>query len=181
MKHVPLVSPYGLIQESLWPNEWLILVSCMMLNQTQRKQVERVLPEFIRRWPTPATFLSAQREDVVDLLRPLGFYNRRTDNLFKMTERYVAAPWQHVRELPGIGEYAARAWEIFVLGELGEDPPKDHALVKYHAYAMARSHVLRQESPDVVTVTEETHVGCLPADVAHDPNQVTLRVPCPAA
>jgi methyl-CpG-binding domain protein 4 len=124
-----------LIQEDLYPNEWAILVSCMMLNCTSRKQVEKVLPEFLKRWPGPQQFMEAPVTEVVDLCRPLGFANRRTINLKKMTEAYLAGGWQHARELPGIGEYAAAAWEIFCLGVFSEDPPKDHALVQYHEWA----------------------------------------------
>ena len=131
---IPPVSPYGLLQESLWPDEWMILVSCMMLNCTSRKQVEKVLPRFMKNWPTTALFLKANKEDVVALCRSLGFANRRTENLFKMTEAYVANNWTHARELPGIGKYAARAWEIFCRGELGIEPPADHALVRYWEY-----------------------------------------------
>lgn len=128
---MPPFSPFGLLQESLWPNHWLILVSCMLLNQTSRKQVEKVLPEFIRRWPTPQAFLGAADSDVAGLCKPLGFANRRTDNLKKMSRHFIAADWTDVRELPGVGEYAARAWEIFVLDQLGTEAPKDHALVRY--------------------------------------------------
>lgn len=135
---IPPRSPFGLIQEDLWSgrleSEWLILVVCMMLNCTSRKQVERVLPEFRSRWSTPQAFMSASVDDVAALCRPLGFANRRTANLKKMTERYLAGPWQHARELPGVGEYGARAWEIFCLGQLGDEPPNDHALTRYWAW-----------------------------------------------
>jgi hypothetical protein len=103
----------------------------MLLNCTSRKQVEKVLPEFIRRWPNPASFLEADRGDVAALCRPLGFAQRRTNNLVKMTTHYLTAPWDHARELPGIGVYAARAWEIFCRSKLGDEPPKDHALSTY--------------------------------------------------
>lgn len=135
---IPPRSPYSLIQEDLWPDRWLILVSCMMLNCTQRKQVERVLPEFIRRWPTPQAFLAASPQDVVDLCKLLGFATRRTVNLIMMTEHYLNEPWSDVRELPGVGEYAARAYEIFCLSKLGDSPPKDHALVQYWEWAAQR-------------------------------------------
>lgn len=102
-----------------------------MLNCTSRKQVEKVLPEFINRWPSPHHFLEAPVADVVGLCRPLGFANRRTVNLKKMTQAYVAGGWKHARELPGIGDYAAAAWEIFCLGVFQDEPPKDHALVQY--------------------------------------------------
>lgn len=108
----------------------------MMLNCTSRKQVEKVLPEFIKRWPTPVDFMSTKRDDVVEVCRSLGFANRRTDNLYKMTERFIAGPWSDVRELPGIGEYAARSYEIFCLGHMGTSCPNDHALTQYYEWVM---------------------------------------------
>lgn len=131
MAFVPKCSPIGLIQESLFPNEWLILVAAMMLNCTSRKQVERVFPEFIRRWPTPTTFAAADLSEVSDLCKPLGFANRRTQNIHKMTMHYLSAPWTHARELPGIGEYGAACHEIFCRGNIPTVPPKDHALKRY--------------------------------------------------
>ena len=128
---IPSLSPYGLIQESLWPDEWKCLVACMMLNCTTRKQIEKVVPEFFRRWPDPKSFLNATREDVVDLIAPLGFQNRRTDRLFEMTTAYEARNWSHAAELPGIGDYASRSWEIFFRNKLGSHLPVDGALALY--------------------------------------------------
>lgn len=140
---IPPCSPYGLIQESLWSGksecEWLIIVSCVLLNRTRRKQVERILPEFIRRWPTPNHFIRAKRTQVTCLIGPLGFASRRTDNLMKMSHCYLFDQWKHARELPGIGAYAARAWEIFCRGELGTEPPNDHALLSYWKWRKVNS------------------------------------------
>jgi methyl-CpG-binding domain protein 4 len=127
---IPPRTPFCLIQEDLWPDEYKILVACMMLNCTSRKQVDRVLPEFFRRWPTPQALLAADKEDVAELIAPLGFMRRRTANIFKMSERYIAGPWAHASELPGIGQYGWRSWEIFCMGHLGDKEPTDHALVK---------------------------------------------------
>lgn len=128
---IPPLSPYGLIQESLWPNEWRILVACMLLNCTTRKQAERVIPEFFRRWPTPQIFENATVDEVNELIRCLGFGHRRTANLKKMTAGYIAGNWTHARELHGIGEYAATAWEIFCIGVIPDVCPTDGALKKY--------------------------------------------------
>lgn len=48
MNKLPPRSLFGLLQEDLVPNEWMILISCMMLNCTSRKQVEKVFPTFIK-------------------------------------------------------------------------------------------------------------------------------------
>jgi len=48
-----------------------------------------------------------------------------------MTKAYLAGGWNHVSELPGIGDYAARSWEIFFRNKLGNHAPTDGALVLY--------------------------------------------------
>lgn len=106
----------------------------MMLNCTTRKQVEKVLPEFMKRWPTHRQFIYADKLEVADVIRSLGFANRRSDNLVKMTKRYIAGPWEHASELPGIGEYGARCWEMLFRCEAGKTIPSDHALVVYWDY-----------------------------------------------
>lgn len=102
-----------------------------MLNRTARRQVEKILENFFVSWSTPAEFLQSDPEDVARMIAPLGFRNRRTKNLFDMTRKYASGNWRHASELPGIGVYAARSWEMFFKNELGEDPPEDHMLVKY--------------------------------------------------
>ena len=131
---IPPRSPYSLIQEDLWGEphyEWRILVSCMLLNQTTRRQAEKVMPEFFRRWPQPRLLAKADPVEIAELIGCLGFVRRRTLNLKKMTSGYLSGSWTHARELYGIGDYGAAAWEIFCKGTLPDDCPKDHALTLY--------------------------------------------------
>lgn len=130
-RYVPPRSPFGLIQEDLWPNEWMILVSCILLNLTNRKQVEQVLPEFMERWSTPEQFMEADYTDVAELIAPLGFLRRRTVCLKKMTERYLEGEWEDSRDLPGIGAYGGASHDIFCRGIIPSKCPKDGALTLY--------------------------------------------------
>lgn len=178
---IPPRSPYSLIQEDLWPDKWLVLVSCMMLNCTTRKQVEKVLPDFVNTWPTASDFMSASDEDVVSLIRPLGFANRRTKNLKRMTEHFVAGPWEDPRELPGVGEYAARAYEIFCMGIIGDEPPVDHALVQYWRWRVSDgSAIVLHKAVDDVELDEEPDLGSLD-DPRRDPQELTVGVEGTAA
>jgi methyl-CpG-binding domain protein 4 len=136
---VPPRSPYSLIQEDLWPDEFFILISCMLLNCTRRQQVERVLPDLMRGWPTAVELATAEHRDVSSVISCLGFGNRRAGTLIRFSKDYSGSGWSDARELCGIGEYAGRAWDIFCRGELGSSPPKDHALVKYWRWAVMRS------------------------------------------
>ena len=89
------------------------------------------MPEFIRRFSTPESLLSSERSEVVDLIAPLGFKNRRTERLYKLAEGYLTQKWSDPRDLPGIGEYGARSWEIFCRNIIGEQEPDDGALKVY--------------------------------------------------
>lgn len=129
---IPPRSPYCLIQEDLWPNEWKILVSCMLLNCTTRSAMEKVLPHLFAKYPNAVAMATADQGQLSQVIGRLGFGNRRASNLIKMSQHYLGSNWKHARDLPGIGEYAAAAWEIFVRGTLPSDAPKDHALVRYY-------------------------------------------------
>lgn len=133
---LPPRSPYSLIQEDLFPSEWLILVSCLLLNCTSRKQVEKLFNIFVDNWSTPETFLHADEHLVKSRIRSLGFVNRRYHALKSLALAFLDWNGHDARDLPYVGEYAGRAWDIFCRGELGSSPPKDGALVKYWHWAV---------------------------------------------
>jgi len=96
---------------------YAILVSEMMLQQTQ---VERVIPRYVRwldRWPTVDSLAAAPRADVIREWQGLG-YNRRAVSLHRAAERIAASGWPaDLTELPGVGRYTADAVARFALEE----------------------------------------------------------------
>jgi A/G-specific adenine glycosylase len=95
---------------------YAILVSEVMLQQTQ---VERVIPRYLawlERWPTVAALAAAPAADVIREWQGLG-YNRRGLNLHRAAKQIAAEGWpEDLRELPGVGPYTAAAVENFALG-----------------------------------------------------------------
>jgi A/G-specific adenine glycosylase len=94
---------------------WLVLVSELMLQQTQVARVVPRFEEFGARFPTPATAAAAEVADVVRMWAGLG-YNRRAVNLHRAAVQIVdrhagAVPGEldALLALPGIGPYTARA------------------------------------------------------------------------
>ena len=73
---------------------------------------------------------NADPADLAQLLKPLGFYNRRAKSLIRFSQEWTDKDWTHPRELYGIGEYAAASWDIFYENKLDIEP-KDGVLVKY--------------------------------------------------
>ncbi len=102
---------------------YAILVSEVMLQQTQ---VERVIPKyhaFLEAFPTFRTLADAQPADVIRLWAGMG-YNGRAVRLHKLARAVVehhggALPGTvaELRKLPGIGPYTAAAIASFAFGE----------------------------------------------------------------
>jgi A/G-specific adenine glycosylase len=95
---------------------YAILVSEVMLQQTQ---VERVVPRYLawlERWPNAAALAAAPLGDVIREWQGLG-YNRRAVTLHRAAQRIAADGWpEDLTELPGVGRYTADAVAAFALG-----------------------------------------------------------------
>ena len=96
---------------------YAILVSEVMLQQTQ---VERVVPRYERwlaRWPTAAALAAAGLAEVIVEWQGLG-YNRRAVALHRAASRVAAEGWpDDLTELPGVGPYTAAAIANFAFDE----------------------------------------------------------------
>ena len=88
---------------------YAILVSEVMLQQTQ---VERVIPRWIawlQRWPTADALAAASPADAIVAWQGLG-YNRRAVNLHRAARIVASDGWpDDLTELPGVGPYTAAA------------------------------------------------------------------------
>jgi A/G-specific adenine glycosylase len=96
---------------------YAILVSEVMLQQTQ---VERVVPRYLawlERWPTVGALATAPTADVIREWQGLG-YNRRAVNLHRAARTVARDGWPaELTTLPGVGPYTAAAVRRFALGE----------------------------------------------------------------
>ena len=96
---------------------YAILVSEVMLQQTQ---VERVVPRWrawLARWPTVEALASAPTAEVVREWQGLG-YNRRAVNLQRSAQIVAESGWpERLDSLPGVGPYTAAALRNFAWGE----------------------------------------------------------------
>jgi A/G-specific adenine glycosylase len=95
---------------------YAILVSEVMLQQTQ---VERVIPryeEWLARWPTVDALAAAPAADVIRAWQGLG-YNRRGVNLRRAAQHVAEHGWpDDLTALPGVGPYTAAAVANFAFG-----------------------------------------------------------------
>ncbi len=102
---------------------WAILVSEVMLQQTQTDRVAVYWQRWLERWPTPAALAAASLEEVLAAWSGLG-YNRRARFLREaaravVNEHGATMPQNAaaLQTLPGVGPYTAGATACFAYGE----------------------------------------------------------------
>ena len=96
---------------------YAILVSEVMLQQTQVERVEPRYRRWLERWPTVGALAAAAVADVIREWQGLG-YNRRAVSLQRAAQRVAADGWPaDLTELPGVGRYTADAVARFALGQ----------------------------------------------------------------
>jgi A/G-specific adenine glycosylase len=96
---------------------YAILVSEVMLQQTQ---VERVIPRWERwlaRWPDVHALAAESPAEAIREWQGLG-YNRRAINLHRAAQQVAAEGWpDDLTQLPGVGAYTASALRAFAWGD----------------------------------------------------------------
>jgi A/G-specific adenine glycosylase len=96
---------------------YAILVSEVMLQQTQATRVAPRFERWLERWPTAAALADASRADVIREWQGLG-YNRRALALHEAARRVAADGWPaDLTDLPGVGPYTAAAVRNFAWSE----------------------------------------------------------------
>jgi A/G-specific adenine glycosylase len=95
---------------------YAILVSEVMLQQTQAARVVPRYVAWLERWPTVEALAQASTAEVIRAWQGLG-YNRRALNLHRAAREMEAHGWpEDLTELPGVGRYTADAVACFAFG-----------------------------------------------------------------
>lgn len=91
-----------------------ILVSTMLSAQTTDVRTARVCEMLFSRFPSAVHMVKADRSELETIIRPLGLYRRKTDNLMKISgvllEAYdgeVPSTMDELLSLPGVGRKTA--------------------------------------------------------------------------
>ena len=116
---------------------WAILVSEVMLQQTQVTRVAGRWEAFLARWPSPERCAAAPLREVLREWQGLG-YPRRARALHDVAQVVAASGWPEteagLRALPGIGPYTARALRVLAFGAAAA-PPQDVNIARVTARA----------------------------------------------
>ena len=107
--------PWRKLQRNKLPNPYYIFVSEYMLQQTTVSTVKKRFEEFIIKWPTINALSSISKPTILSFWSGLGYYSRainllKSAKIIKFTfESKVPNNYEELLELPGIGDYTAKA------------------------------------------------------------------------
>lgn len=139
-----------------------ILVSEIMLQQTQVERVRPAYARFIKTFPTVRALAEAPCKDVLVLWQGLG-YNRRAKALHEAACAIVAhhhgrvpRDEQTLRTLPGIGPYTASAVCAFAYNMPVTMLETNIRTVLFHEVVPNRTHVPDNELYEMVTALVDT-------------------------
>jgi A/G-specific adenine glycosylase len=144
---------------------WSVMVSEFMLQQTPVARVLPVHEQWLTRWPAPADLAAEPAGEAVRAWGRLG-YPRRALRLHAaacaIVDRHdgeVPASYDHLRELPGIGDYTAAAIATFAYG-------RRHVVLDTNVRRVFARAVAGVEFPAAAVTKAERELGTelLPTD-----------------
>ncbi|MGO3153153.1 MAG: endonuclease III [Galactobacter sp.] len=145
--------PYA-VPELDFENPFELLVATVLSAQTTDVNVNQVTPVLFSRWPDAVALAAAPADQVMDVVRPTGFYKTKAANIQELSRRLVAEQDGEVPEdldylvtLPGVGRKTA-----FVV--LGNAFGRPGLTVDTHFGRLARRFAWTEQT-DPVKVEEE--------------------------
>ena len=157
---------YAYYHDNLRPMAWRetadpyhILVSEIMLQQTQVERVRVKYSEFLAAFPTVHALAAAPLSDVLRVWQGLG-YNRRAMYLKRCSEEIVTGcagqfpcTIDRLESLPGIGPYTARAVAAFAFGVAEPMIETNIRTLYIHFFFLGREKVRDSEILPLVAAT----------------------------
>lgn len=125
-----------LLQEKYKKDRWKLLVSCVLLNMVKDTKAHGVAEKLFEICETPEDFLEIEKSEIINIIKPLGLYNRRYESILSIST-YLTVHNENDKYYEqmllcrrGIGKYACDSYEIFYTGNMNVQP-KDKELINY--------------------------------------------------
>ncbi|KAK5686858.1 hypothetical protein LTR17_026783 [Elasticomyces elasticus] len=83
---------FGIIQEKLWREPFWLIVAVTLLNQTGGKTAVPCFWGLKERYQTVEGMATADRDDVLEMIRHLGLQKRRMEGLLKLAKEWLDRP-----------------------------------------------------------------------------------------
>ncbi|MGO2632788.1 MAG: endonuclease III [Galactobacter sp.] len=145
--------PY-VVPELDFENPFELLVATVLSAQTTDVKVNQVTPVLFSHWPDAVALAAAPADQVMDVVRPTGFYKTKAANIQELSRRLVGehhgevpADLDYLVTLPGVGRKTA-----FVV--LGNAFGRPGLTVDTHFGRLARRFAWTEQT-DPVKVEEE--------------------------
>lgn len=128
-----------------------LLVATVLSAQTTDVRVNQVTPGLFARYPDAAAYAGAEREELEEILRPLGFFRAKA------------------RSLIGLGQALVERFD-------GEVPPRLEDLVTLPGVGRKTANVVLGDAFGVPGITVDTHVGRLARRLGWTTEEDPVRV-----
>ncbi|WP_263120915.1 endonuclease III [Cellulomonas sp. RIT-PI-Y] len=128
-----------------------LLVATVLSAQTTDVRVNQVTPGLFARYPDAASYAGAEREELEEILRPLGFFRAKA------------------RSLTGLGQALVERFD-------GEVPPRLDDLVTLPGVGRKTANVVLGDAFGVPGITVDTHVGRLARRLGWTTEEDPVRV-----
>jgi adenine-specific DNA glycosylase len=120
---------------------WRVVIGCMMLNQTTRKQVDQIWPKFFCYWPDPVSVIDTrgvwtEETRMYAVIHKLGFGQLRMRRFQRFSDEWLRYCIDHktipesIIDMYGCGKYAEDSYQLFVKGDW-DVQPTDKELIRY--------------------------------------------------
>jgi A/G-specific adenine glycosylase len=97
-------------------NPYYILIAEMMLQKTTAEQVQALVADFWKKYPTPSALADAEPKEVEELIKPLGMQHKRSKifidlakTIAKAHNSVIPSSAEELMALPGVGKYIANS------------------------------------------------------------------------
>ncbi len=135
--------------QGIWDDPYHILITTILSTRTKDEVTDKVSLRLFCKYPDPKSLANARIQDLVDILRGVGFYRQKASSI-KNTARIIHEKYNGIVpsekyeliELPGVGTKVANIVLTFGYG-------KDYIAVDTHVHRIFnRIGVVRTKSPE---------------------------------
>lgn len=150
--------------DELYPNprcelnytkDYELLLATMLSAQTTDKRVNEVTKVLFKKYPTLKTLATANIKDIQDIIRPIGTYHKKSENLIEIAKRLeedyhgkLPNNREYLESLKGVGRKTANV----VLSNIFNVPC---IAVDTHVARVSKRLNLAKEKDDVLTIEKK--------------------------
>lgn len=75
--------------ELVFENNFQLICAVVLSAQCTDKRVNMTTPKLFEKYPTPKDLANAKKEDVIEIIRPCGFFNNKSNSLINLAKALV--------------------------------------------------------------------------------------------